>query len=201
MYDYLKGSLVEVENDRITLDHNGIGFKIYTPRGRDCYYNSIGKEMVIYTRLLIKDDEMFLYGFDSSEERQLFNVILNISGFGPRTVLSILGVLTASQLYIAVLEEDINLICQAPGVGRKAAQRLILELKEKLPSMMPADDLIGTNAKIKSYSVAEDVTEALCSLGYSRNEAMRVVNKVLNKDKQLAHEELLKIALKAIAAE
>jgi len=200
LYDYLKGRLVEVTNGKAVIENNGVGFSISLPPGNESYYNSVGQEVVIYTRLMVKDDEMYLYGFASYEERRLFNLILGISGFGPRTALSLLGILSVSQLYVAVLEENVETLSRAPGVGRKAAQRLILELKEKLPGMMSPEELAGSLAG-QAYSVVDDVTEALCNLGYSRNEAIRVLENVVKNDRQIPREELLKKALRSMAAD
>lgn len=155
--------------------------------------------MTFYTRMLIRDDTVFLYGFRAAEERKLFNLILSVSGFGPRLALSVLGIFSVSQFYVAVLEENIAQLCRAPGVGKKAAQRLILELKEKLPKALSAEELSAGPLYGTGVSLLDEVTEALCALGYSRNEASAAVSSASRENPDLSREELLKQALKSMA--
>jgi holliday junction DNA helicase RuvA len=196
MIDYLKGCLVSATPGKAVIDLNGVGLALEMPPAADDLANRIGEEVVIYTRLLVKDDEMILYGFRAAEERKLFNLVLSVSGFGPRLALSLLSILTVSQLYIAVLEENIAQLCRAPGVGKKAAQRLILELKEKLPKVISAEELAGGPLVSSGSSMIDDIAEALCALGYSPGEAAVAVSRVAEENKDASREELLKLALK-----
>jgi holliday junction DNA helicase RuvA len=196
MIDYLKGCLISATAGKAVIDLNGVGLALEMPPAADDLSNRIGEEVVIYTRLLVKDDEMILYGFRAAEERKLFNLVLSVSGFGPRLALSLLSILTVSQLYIAVLEENISQLCRAPGVGKKAAQRLILELKEKLPKVISAEELAGGPLVSSGSSMIDDIAEALCALGYSPGEAAVAVSRVAEENKDATREELLKLALK-----
>ncbi|MCJ7806619.1 MAG: helix-hairpin-helix domain-containing protein, partial [Clostridia bacterium] len=120
-------------------------------------------------------------------------------GFGPRLALSLLSVFTVSQLYVAVFEENIPQLCRAHGVGRKAAQRLVLELKEKLPKAISTEELVAGSVSRAGSSVLNDIAEALCALGYSPGEAAAAVSKVDEQNKEATREELLKLALKSMA--
>lgn len=200
MIDYLKGRLVTASPGKAVIEIGGIAVAIELPPGRDDLFAQVGEEVTIYTRLLIREEEIYLYGFRAAEERKLFNLILTVSGFGPRLALSLLGLFSVSQLYVAVLEENIQQLCRAPGIGRKAAQRLILELKEKLPRVISAEELSVGAAGQAGASVLDDLTEALCALGYSRTEAGAAVSRVVEDNKEASREELLKLALKNMAS-
>lgn len=199
MIEYLRGRLVAAAPGKAILEVGGIGITLDMPPAQDDMPNLVGQEINIYTRLLIKEDEIYLYGFRTAEERKLFNLVLGVSGFGPRLALSMLGLFTVSQLYIAVLEENIAQLTRAHGVGRKAAQRLILELKEKLPKAITATDLANNPVSPAGSSVFNDITEALIALGYSGGEAAAAVSKVTEENEKATREELLKLALKKMA--
>ncbi|MBM4236375.1 MAG: Holliday junction branch migration protein RuvA [Firmicutes bacterium] len=201
MIDYIKGTLVSALPGKAVLDVGGVGLALEMPSAADHLSNRIGEEVMFYTRLLVKEDEMIIYGFRAAEERKLFNLVLSVSGFGPRLALSLLSILTVSQLYIAVLEENVAQLCRAPGVGKKAAQRLILELKEKLPKVISAEELAGGRLVSSGSSMIDDITEALCALGYSLGEATVAVSRVAEENKDASREELLKLALKNMVRE
>lgn len=200
MIDYVKGSLVGTSQGKAVIDINGVGISLEMPFVDDNFNKLIGREVTLYTRLLIKDEVIIVYGFRTVEERKLFNLIIGVSGFGPRLALSLLSVLTVSQLYLAVLEENIALLTRAHGVGRKAAQRLVLELKEKLPKVISGEDLPAGPVTGSGSSVAGDITEALCALGYSPIETNAAVLRALENSDHASSEELLKLVLKDMAA-
>ncbi len=199
MIEYLKGRLVAAGPGKAILEIGGVGLVLDMPPAENDLSGSIGQEVTLYTRLLVKEEEVYLYGFKTAEERKLFNLVLSVSGFGPRLALSLLGLFSVSQLYVAVLEENIAQLTRAHGVGRKAAQRLILELKEKLPKAITAADLAGEPVNSSSSSVFNDITEALITLGYSGGEAAAAVSKVVEENDKASREELLKLALKKMA--
>ncbi len=200
MIDYLTGCLVAVTPGKAVLDIGGIGYSIDMPPAENNELKShVGQEVTVYTRVMIKDEEIYIYGFQGAEERKLFNLMLTVGGFGPRLALSLLAIFSVSELYVAVLEENIAQLCRAHGVGRKAAQRLVFELKEKLPKVMSAEETAAGPAASTGYSVIDDITEALCALGYSGTEAAAAVNRVVNQNRDASREELLKLALKSMA--
>ncbi|MEW5784809.1 MAG: Holliday junction branch migration protein RuvA [Bacillota bacterium] len=197
MIDYLRGRLVAVRPGRVVLEVGGVGLHIETPPSMEALQQQIGQEAVFYTRLVLREEEANLYGFRSADERNLFNLVLGVSGFGPRLALALLGVLSAAQFCAAIMEENFTLLCQAPGVGRKVAQRLVLELKEKLPRTIALDTIEILPAD--KLSPRDDVIEALCGLGYSRLEASTAVNRIMREAPEAQREELLKLALKGMA--
>ncbi|HOL17114.1 MAG TPA: Holliday junction branch migration protein RuvA [Bacillota bacterium] len=200
MIDYLRGRLAAVLPGRVILEVGGVGLSIEIPASSFAELaQQAGSEVTLYTRLVLKEDEICLYGFRSEAERNLFNLVTGVSGFGPRLALALIGSFTASQFCTAVLEENTALLCQAPGVGRKGAQRLVLELKEKLPKVMGSDlPAPSTAATAGALSPEDEVVEALCTLGYTRVEALAAVKSVSGAGEEGGREELLKRALKSI---
>ncbi len=201
MFNYLKGRLVETLPGKAVLDIGGVGFSLEIPPSEDDHLRSmVGEEITLYTRLIIRDEDIYIYAFRAAEQRKLFNMILAVSGFGPRLALSVLAVFTVSEFYVAVLEENVAQLCRAHGVGRKAAQRLILELKEKLPGVISAEQFYTGPASVSGSSVIVDITEALYTLGYSGTEASEVVRRVVDQNRDLPREEILKLVLKNMAS-
>lgn len=199
MIEYLTGRLVAAAPGKAVLEVGGAGISLDMPPAETDLPGLIGQEVTLFTRLLVKEEEMYLYGFRTAEERKLFNLVIGVSGFGPRLALSLLGLFTVSQLYVAVLEENIAQLKRAHGVGQKAAQRLVLELKEKLPKAITSEDLAGQPLSSSGSSAFDDLTEALISLGYSGGEAAAAVSKVVEQNEGASREELLKLALKSMA--
>lgn len=200
MIDYLTGRLISAAPGKAVLEIGGVGFSIETPpSGSSELQASVGREVTLFTRVMVREDEIYIYGFQAAEERKLFNLMLTVSGYGPRLALSLLAIFSVSELYIAVLDENIAQLCRAHGVGRKAAQRLIFELKEKLPKAMSAEEVSAGSISRTGISIADDIAEALCALGYSGTEAAEAVHKVVGHNKNASREELLKLALKSMA--
>lgn len=197
MIEYLRGKLVAVLPGRAVLELGAVGISLEIPELTGDLEQLIGTEVLFYTRLLLRDDDLRIIGFRAAEERDLFNLITGVSGFGPRLALSLLGTLTVSQICTAVLEEDLNTLCQAPGVGKKMGQRLIFELKEKVSRLYTAEPLFP--AALDSPRL--ESIEALRSLGYSNSEAAAAVNKAMAAagDGALTGGELLKKALNLLA--
>ena len=197
MIDYLRGRLAALGADYAIVEMGGVAVRVTMPPPPESLRRQLGAEVTIYTRLLVREDEISLYGFLSPDDRNLFNLVLGVSGFGPRLALALFGVFSAEQLCRAVLEENITLLCQAPGVGRKTAQRLVFELKEKLPQVAAIG--IGAALPAEQISPRDEIVEALCTLGFSRLEAAASVNRVMGEQPQATREEWLRLALKELS--
>ncbi len=201
MIDFIKGKLIENGSGWIIIENMGTGFRVEVPMSLSVQGWQEGEEIKIFTRLVVKEDGLYLYGFAGAEERNLFNLITGISGIGPRIALSILGMISVSKFYIAIIEEDIKTLCSIPGIGRKSAQRLVLELKEKLPAMLPEAGKETSTIPAANFSNhKEEAIHALYSLGYSRVEATSIIENILLEKKGATTEELVKDALKKIAS-
>lgn len=198
MLDHLKGRLVEYTPGRAVVQCGPVALALEVPASSRGLEPDRDREVTFYTRLMLKDEELRLFGFQSLEERTLFNLVLGVSGFGPRLALSLLGLFTVSQFYLAVLEENMKELMRAPGVGRKAAQRLVFELREKLPGALPGAELESIAAAGGSGKPLEEISEALCSLGYSREEALQATRRI-SAHPGASSEDLLKAALQVLA--
>ena len=132
MYAYIKGILAEITEDAIIVENQGIGYEIAVPGQVFDYLPSVGEEVKIYTYHYVREDAILLYGFLTKEDVRIFKMLIGVSGIGPKGALAILSVLSTDDLRFAILGDDAKAIAKAPGVGAKTAQRVIIELKDKL---------------------------------------------------------------------
>ena len=184
----LKGTLESLGGDWATINVGGIGFQVYMPTSTLSMLGAAGEEVKLYTHLYLREDNAALYGFSSAEELGLFQTLIGVSGLGPRLALSMLSALDVEKLTMAIATGSTDLLTAVPGIGKKMASRLILELKEKIGAgwiTTPAAALAQENA---------DVITALVSLGYSITEANRAVA-TLPPSSDLSLEDKIKLAL------
>lgn len=167
MFEFLIGDIVNINEDYIVLQNNGIGYKIFTS-SNSIMKTEIGrKNQMLYTQLHVREDGLFLFGFTTEEEMEMFRLLLLVSKIGPKIGIGILSCLTPVQIKIAIINKDIEALCKAPGVGKKTAERIILELKDRIDTNISKHeegvDLVSNNG----YNEA---IEALMTLGYTRFE-------------------------------
>lgn len=201
MYSYIKGVLAELEEDAIVVETGGIGYHIYTTGQTFSRLPSLGDEVKIYTYLYIREDAMLLYGFCSKDELRVFKLLLGVSGIGPKGALAILSVMTTDDLRFAVLGDDAKTIAKAPGVGVKTAQRLILELRDKLSIEDAFEEKLSqaeNPARDKAKGAKNEAVQALVALGYSSSEALKALGGI-EITEETDVEDLLKAALKNMA--
>ena len=199
MYSYIKGELAEVNTDHIVIDVGGIGYMIYIPAQSLNYLPGIGEMLKVHTYLYMREDAMILYGFLTKDDLEMFKLLITVSGIGPKGGLAVLSTLSSDDLRFAVLSGDSKAISKAPGFGSKSAQRVIIDLKDKL-SLEDAFEkkLEHENEKINVSSnsqVKNDAVMALNALGYSSTESLKAVSKVEITD-DMDVEDVLKAALK-----
>ena len=191
MYYYIKGTLVQKSDNYIVVDANGVGYMIYTSLNSMQNTGEIGKKITIYTYLHVREDVMELFGFTTIEEKNMFMHLISVSGVGPKAALSILSVTTPAKFALAVITNDVKTITKASGVGPKMAQRVILELKDKMKTDELEIDLEDESDDILSDNRSEAIS-ALVVLGYSSNDAQKAVKGI---DGTLSVEEIIKKAL------
>lgn len=191
MYYYIKGTLVQKSDNYIVVDTNGVGYMIYTSLNSMQNAGEVGKEITIYTYLHVREDVMNLFGFTTIEEKNMFMHLISVSGVGPKAALSILSVTTPAKFAVAVITNDIKTITKASGVGPKMAQRVILDLKDKMKTDELEIDLEDESEDILSDNRSEAIS-ALVVLGYSSNDAQKAVKGI---DGTLSVEEIIKKAL------
>ena len=199
MITYVKGELVEINDNNIVVECYGIGYEIMVPASVLPGLPSIGEMVKIFTYQNVKEDALDLYGFLTKDDLTIFKLLITVNGIGPKGALNILTVISPDELRLAVLSDDVKAIQKAPGIGGKTAQKLIIELKDKLS----LDDVIDkgfNNAVITpaTGSARDEAIEALVSLGYSSSEAVKAVREA-NVREDMDSEMLLREALKKLA--
>ena len=132
MYSYIKGELTEVNLDHIVVEANGIGYMIFVPTNTFSYLPSLHEDIKVYTYLYIREDAMILYGFLTKDDLEMFKLLITVNGIGPKGGLAVLSTLSSDDLRFAILSDDAKAIAKSPGVGAKTAQRVILDLKDKM---------------------------------------------------------------------
>ena len=202
MYAYIKGILAEITEDAIIVENQGIGYEIAVPGQVFDYLPSVGEEVKIYTYHYVREDAILLYGFLTKEDVLIFKMLIGVSGIGPKGALSILSVLSTDDLRFAILGDNAKAIAKAPGVGAKTAQRVIIELKDKLSLEDAFEQKLANQAQKAELNPAVGVKNeailALTSLGYSQSEALKVLQGIeISPDDQV--EDVLKMALKQMA--
>ncbi len=184
----LHGTVESLGSDWAIINVNGIGLQVYMPTSTLSTLGTIGKEVHLNTHLVMREDSITLYGFTSTEEMELFQFLMGVSGIGPKLALITLSALSVEQTSMAIATGNVDLLIMVPGIGKKTAERLILELKDKIGA-----GLLATSAT-QPVQENTDVMAALTSLGYSVSEASRAVA-TLPPEETLSLEEKVKLAL------
>ena len=184
MISYIKGELTEIMEDAIVVENNGIGFNIRVPATVISEFSVTGEQVKVYTYLQIREDAHSLYGFLTRDDLEIFKMLINVNGIGPKGALAILSTISPDDLRFAVLSDDVKLISSAPGIGAKTAQKLIIELKDKIKLSDAFEQALAHQESITGMSVdfsaRNEAVEALVALGYGNAEALRAVKNIEN---------------------
>ena len=200
MFYYLKGERAYRENGFCVIDCGGVGYRLTVSMNTsDAIMTKLGKEIKLFTHLAVRENEVELFGFGSSEERECFNHLTSVSGVGPKVAMSILSTLKPDKLALAICTEDFKAIAKSPGIGTKTAQRIVLELKDKF-----SKEVIATSeaAKLDLAPVPQkgsnlsEAAEGLMVLGYDKNTVLSALKGV---DTSLPVGEIIRLALKNLA--
>lgn len=197
MYAYIIGNIIEKNDNNIIIENNDIGYQIFMP-----YSNivdlEIGKKSKIYTYYNVSEDNISLFGFSNTQDKKMFEKLISVSKIGAKTAIGILSNTTAQELATAVVTEDVKELSKLPGIGKKTAQRIILEIKDKIDTK-EIISLENTGIQVKTNMEEKlkinDVTEALLVLGYTNYDISKIVEEL---DTSKSTEELIKDALKII---
>jgi len=202
MYAYIKGILIQKKEEYIVLEAAGIGYKIYCHPPLQDRFGKTGDSVCVYTYLYVREDTFALYGFPSPEEHDMFVMLLQVTGIGPKVALALVAQVMPSQFALAVITGDVKRLTQVKGVGKKGAERLILELKDKLkgfafegPDGTYTMDDAGVSLDSDSL-IMQEAMNALVVLGYSGIEARKAVTAVYKEE--IAVEELIRLSLRAL---
>ena len=197
MIAYIIGEITDISEDSVVIETNGMGFNVFVASG---YQYSIGQNVKIYTYTNVKEDAFSLFGFEDKEQLVLFKMLLTVNGIGPKGALAILSCMSTTDLRFAIYHEDAGAIAKANGIGKKTAERVILDLKDKIKLSdnhdMPTTLLKGNDATLTGFDEQRrDAIEALTALGYSSSEAVKAVSKVETTEGMTA-DAILKQSLK-----
>lgn len=199
MISYIKGELIALEEEKVIVEVNGVGFGVYMPAQSMNLLPAIGEEVRLHTYMNVREDAIHLFGFITRDDLKVFKLLITVSGIGPKGGLNILSQLSPDDLRFAVVANDAKAIAKTPGIGKKTAEKLIIELKDKLS----IEDVLDKNNENETVSTVKGATneiqaeavEALVALGYGNTEAMKAVRKV-PLDENTSVEDVLKQALK-----
>ncbi len=183
MLAYIRGTLSDIDENVIIVENNGIGYGVSSSMNTIRQLPTIGSEIKLNTKLIPKEDSLTLYGFYDKEELKMFELLLSVSGIGPKGALAILSSMTVSDIQFAVAGEDAKAFAACPGIGKKTAERAIIDLKDKVDIIGAFEakitsDLSGKKSASPGISVKEEVLEALVALGYSASNAARALDKM-----------------------
>jgi len=188
MISMLKGEVVQVSGADVTVMVGGVGYLVHVPSGMEAELRP-GEIVVLHTHLIAREDAMNLYGFTSPQQKEIFSLLLSVSGVGPKTAMNILSGVEPGRFLDEVVSENIGYLSSLPGIGKKSAQRIVLELKERI-----AKRFSTTRGAKRSTNISEDAVSALMALGYAETLARRAVGAV----KADTVEDLIRSALKEL---
>jgi len=186
MIGFLKGRIIRRSPQHIILDVGGVGYIVHIPISTFERLKGTDSEVSLHIHTVLKEDSLQLYGFFTEEEREIFTTLLNVNGIGPKTALNIISYLPPEELRKALQEEDIKRLTKIPGLGKKTAQRIILELRDKIPDKMKKED-----------RVYDDALSALVNLGYQKTQAREALE-VVQKKGLVSIEDILREALRIL---
>lgn len=175
MFSFIKGVLAEIEPNKVTIDVGGVGYLIFIPISAYSVLPQIGNSITLYISLIVREDSQTLYGFLNKEERSLFETLITISGIGPKTALAILGHIDINSFSSAIQNNNFSMLCKVPGIGKKTAERLIVELKDK-------NIFKNFSFKGKGNDRVADAIHALITLGYNPLQAQKAVKEALQEE-------------------
>lgn len=199
MYAYIKGRLEYKDTDYLILEANGIGYRITTSASSLAASGEIGSDIKVYTHLHVREDGINLYGFLTKEELSMFELLITVSGVGPKAAISLISAVPPPKFGLSVITGDERALTNAPGIGKKTAQRIILELKDKIKKVQLTEkEVPGVEQfpAVNEGSRFEEAVNALMVLGYSAYESNRAVARVYSEDLEL--EEIIRRSLKGL---
>ena len=193
MIAYVKGTVDDIAEDNVVIDVGGIGYNVKISAGTMHQLPRLHQEVTLHTYMAVREDACWLYGFVTRDELELFKLLITVNGVGPKGALGILSVMTPRDLRFAILAADGKMISRAPGIGKKTAERVILDLRDKI-SADDADDTAQSAPAADIGSADSEAVEALIALGYGAAEALKAVSQVAGREQDT--EAILKAALK-----
>lgn len=201
MFSHIRGILTHSNPIYVVVETHGIGYKIFIPASIYGDLPQIGQPVILQLSFVVRELSQALYGFFSEEERDFFEVLLGVTGIGPKTALSLIGHLSVHNLSEALSNSDFATICKVPGIGRKSAERLVIELRDKLPSLFTSKSAAGSStiSQDPRAKTVQDAMSALINLGYNQATAQKALKKTLQSiPEPIDLTELITVSLKHV---
>ncbi len=196
MIGWLKGELLEKQAPLILLNINGVGYELEAPLSTFYELPAVGERTILHVHMVVREDAQLLYGFITAQQRDLFRSLIKVNGVGPKVALAVLSTLSLSELMQCMANDDDAQLCKVPGIGKKTAQRLIVELKDRLQKTFGNVEIDSSTTSTGANSERQDAIQALESLGYKNTEATRVIRDLPN---DLSSEELIRQGLRTLS--
>lgn len=202
MIGRIRGTLIEKQPPEVLIDAQGVGYEVQMPMTSFYQLPELGEEAIVYTHFVVREDAQLLFGFADKQERRLFRELIKTNGVGPKLALTILSGMSAQQFIQTVSLDDISALVKLPGVGKKTAERLLVEMRDKLGKLdLLSDEPVplpsrAENALLATNDAKEEAMSALLALGYKAPQASKVINQVFSDG--ISSEELIRLSLKAM---
>lgn len=196
MISFIKGIVEYINEGHIVIENNGIGYDINVSSATTGRLK-LHSEAKIYTYMAVREDEISLYGFMNREEFNMFNLLIGVTGVGPKSALSLLGSMAPSELALAIITDDIKALSGGQGIGKKTAQRIALELRDKISNEQAASDSSVITAAVSDSSARNEAMEGLMALGFSKAEANKAIAQVYSED--MTSSQIISKALRALS--
>jgi len=206
MIGRLQGQLIETQAPEVLIDVNGVGYEVLVPMTTLYELPPLGREVTLLTHLAVSENAQTLYGFHTKKDRELFRTLIKVSGVGPKMALAILSGMNSDQLVNCVMQDNVSALVKLPGVGKKTAERLIIELRDKLKNWQvqnaPLAEMEAASQsqgpEVGASDIVAEAESALVSLGYKPTEASKVVARVLKDHQVTRSEELIRLSLRSL---
>lgn len=195
MIAWLKGELMEKQPPSLLLNVNGVGYELEAPMSTFYELPAVGDAATVFVHMVVREDAQLLFAFASKQQREMFRSLIRVNGVGPKVALAVLSTLSAQELMQCMANEDVAQLCKVPGIGKKTAQRLVVEMKDRLEKEF-GDIAIEARATGGPSNDRQDAIAALVALGYKNADAARVVKSQAN---DLSSEELIRRALRSLS--
>lgn len=196
MIGFVEGIIEYIDVDKIVVNNNGVGYNVFMPASQIDTLN-VDETVRVFTYLNVREDAMQLFGFLTRDDLEVFKLLITVNGIGPKGGLAVLSTITTDDLRVAVISEDAKAISKAPGIGAKTAQKVIIELKDKLNLEDVLEPKLDANFQVNDNNSMSEAVMALVALGYSQTDAYRAVKSIDNIE-ELDVENVIKMALKKI---
>jgi Holliday junction DNA helicase RuvA len=184
MFEYIKGTLTQASPVKVTLETHGVGYLLFIPLNNYAKLPNIGSPLTLYVSSVIREDSHRNYGFLTLDQRDLFEGLIEVSGIGPRTALALLGHMEINDLQFAIAQGNVTAICKIPGIGKKTAERLVIELRDKVGKHSDRSSLTHPSSSLGGQGVISDAISALINLGYNPIQAQKAIKTALEKEEK-----------------